>query len=127
MEHLLQTLTLFLAPSILPPFRLSRFARRSVDPSVSLPYFDEEGELGGTDLYGSVWEEEVDVSAALLLSCGVEECEGGDDVMKVTTEGKYTYVPIITHQEPGVIGGKDVSVAKGFTVPLITKRKGEGS
>ncbi|GMH76130.1 hypothetical protein TL16_g06982 [Triparma laevis f. inornata] len=32
-------------------------AVQSVDPSVSLPYFDEDGELGGTDLLSSVWEE----------------------------------------------------------------------
>ena len=86
-------------------------AVQSVDPSVSLPYFDEEGELGGTDLYTSVWEEEVAIEGAglNLLECGAEECQGDStdgEVVKVTTEGKYTYVPIITHQVRTCLGAK---------------------
>mmetsp|Transcript_29324 Transcript_29324/g.55395 ORF Transcript_29324/g.55395 Transcript_29324/m.55395 type:complete len:448 (+) Transcript_29324:82-1425(+) len=99
-------------------------AVQSVDPSVSLPYFDEDGELGGTDLLSSVWEEVSDYTNSnvpMLDSCG--SSDESEEIVQVTTKGKYTYVPIITHQEPKVVDGKTVSMAKGFTVPLMTKGK----
>jgi hypothetical protein len=48
--------------------------------------------------------------------------EDEERLVQVETEGKYTYVPIITHQETRFENGKDVAISKGFSVPLITKQ-----
>ena len=66
-----------------------------------------------------------------LIAGATGECSEGDGecptddetIIQVETEGKFTYVPIITHQEGRFENGVDVSVSKGFAVPLITKEK----
>jgi hypothetical protein len=114
---------------------------QSVDPSVALPYFDEGGELGGTQFQSSVWKEKYSASgrSVNLIAGATGECSEGDgeckalgtkidaggdeSIIQVETEGKFTYVPIITHQEGRFENGLDISVSKGFSVPLITKEK----
>ena len=106
---------------------------QQVDPSVSLPYFDEDGELGGKDFESSSWVENYSIEAhweetsSTTRQLGYEEDgmevqEKGVDVVKVQTIGKFTYVPIITHNERRQgHDGDYISVSKGFAVPLITK------
>jgi len=99
-------------------------AVQSVDPAVSLPYFDEDGELGGTDFQSSTWTESYDMlieEDRLMLGAGVGTGVT-EEIVRVETVGKYTYVPIITHSEARELAdGKRASVSKGFSVPLITK------
>ncbi len=91
-------------------------AVQSVDPTVSLPYFEERGELGSTNFKSSVWHETFEITS-LMIERGDNEDE---NIEKVETNGKFTYVPIITHAEPRFEGGRKLTVSKGFSVPLIT-------
>jgi hypothetical protein len=60
-------------------------------------------------------------ASVLMLEGGAQDSGADEQIVTVETAGKYTYVPIITHNEARQEGGENLSISKGFSVPLITK------
>jgi len=95
-------------------------AVQSVDPSVSVPYYDvEEDRLAG-EYYTSQWTEKIEIPE-------VEESDSRELVTTgtrtVEVEGTFAYIPVMTgeNRQAKSRDGRPVLIKKGFNLPLMMK------
>jgi hypothetical protein len=111
-----------------------------------MPYLDEDNtdptktaeEDPGHTFTTASWTESFEVPKGLFTQqAQIENGQGGgstldsgagngdSQMVQLETEGKWAYVPIMTHIETRDHDGKEIGVHKGFSLPLMAKRASE--